>query len=68
MICILCSEQKCNSSKKFAAEAGLPVLTNVLLPKTKGFHTCLETLRDSLDAGLFYNSYSFYFLQHSVNS
>jgi lysocardiolipin and lysophospholipid acyltransferase len=44
------TEQKCNSSKKFAAEAGLPVLTNVLLPKTKGFHTCLETLRDSLDA------------------
>ncbi|XP_012570836.1 probable 1-acyl-sn-glycerol-3-phosphate acyltransferase 4 [Cicer arietinum] len=44
------TEQKCKSSQKFAAEVGLPVLTNVLLPKTKGFHTCLEALRSSLDA------------------
>ncbi|KAF8406388.1 hypothetical protein HHK36_008475 [Tetracentron sinense] len=44
------SEQKCIRSQKFAAEKGLPVLKNVLLPKTRGFCTCLETLRSSLDA------------------
>ncbi|XP_061366404.1 probable 1-acyl-sn-glycerol-3-phosphate acyltransferase 4 [Gastrolobium bilobum] len=44
------SEQKSKSSQKFAAEVGLPVLTNVLHPKTKGFHACLEALRGSLDA------------------
>ncbi|XP_050886765.1 probable 1-acyl-sn-glycerol-3-phosphate acyltransferase 4 isoform X1 [Lathyrus oleraceus] len=44
------TEKKCKSGQKFAAEVGLPVLTNVLLPKTKGFHTCLEALRGSLDA------------------
>lgn len=50
---ICCSEEKCEKSKKFAAEVGLPVLTNVLLPKTKGFCLCLETLRGSFDAGLY---------------
>ncbi|KAG4931687.1 hypothetical protein AAZX31_17G235000 [Glycine max] len=44
------TDQKSKNSQKFAAEAGLPVLTNVLLPKTKGFHACLEALRASLDA------------------
>ncbi|KAI4316782.1 hypothetical protein L6164_024727 [Bauhinia variegata] len=44
------NEQKSQNSQKFAAEVGLPVLTNVLLPKTKGFYACLETLRGSLDA------------------
>ncbi|KAF2324504.1 hypothetical protein GH714_014875 [Hevea brasiliensis] len=44
------TELKCLRSKKFAAEVGLPVLTNVLLPKTKGFCLCLEVLRSSLDA------------------
>ncbi|KAL2318669.1 hypothetical protein Fmac_032545 [Flemingia macrophylla] len=44
------TDQKSKNSQKFAAEAGLPVLTNVLLPKTKGFHACLEALRGSLDA------------------
>ncbi|XP_027330375.1 probable 1-acyl-sn-glycerol-3-phosphate acyltransferase 4 isoform X2 [Abrus precatorius] len=44
------TEKKSKDGKKFAAEAGLPVLTNVLLPKTKGFHACLEVLRGSLDA------------------
>ncbi|KAF9609790.1 hypothetical protein IFM89_018587 [Coptis chinensis] len=44
------SEQKCLQSQKFATENGLPVLQNVLLPKTKGFFACLEVLRDSLDA------------------
>ncbi|XP_021284288.1 probable 1-acyl-sn-glycerol-3-phosphate acyltransferase 4 [Herrania umbratica] len=44
------TEEKCRKSQKFAAEDGLPVLTNVLLPKTRGFCLCLETLRDSLDA------------------
>ncbi|KAL6522639.1 putative 1-acyl-sn-glycerol-3-phosphate acyltransferase 5 [Orobanche minor] len=42
--------QKCVRSQKYAAENGLPVLKNVLLPKTKGFYACLENLRDSLDA------------------
>lgn len=68
MICFLCSEKKCKSGQKFAAEVGLPVLTNVLLPKTKGFHTCLEALRGSLDAGFSYKSCSFYFLCYSLNS
>ncbi|XP_044474426.1 probable 1-acyl-sn-glycerol-3-phosphate acyltransferase 4 [Mangifera indica] len=44
------TEEKCERSQKFAAEVGLPMLTNVLLPKTRGFCVCLETLRDSLDA------------------
>ncbi|KAF7140771.1 hypothetical protein RHSIM_Rhsim06G0036800 [Rhododendron simsii] len=44
------TEQKCKRNQKFAAENGLPVLKNVLLPKTKGFYTCLEILRGSLDA------------------
>ncbi|CAJ1972839.1 unnamed protein product [Sphenostylis stenocarpa] len=44
------TDQKSKNSQKFAAEAGLPVLKNVLLPKTKGFHACLEALRGSLDA------------------
>ncbi|XP_021745298.1 probable 1-acyl-sn-glycerol-3-phosphate acyltransferase 5 [Chenopodium quinoa] len=44
------TEQKCTSSQNFAAENGLPVLKNVLLPKTKGFCACLDTLRSSLDA------------------
>ncbi|KAJ6730012.1 1-ACYLGLYCEROL-3-PHOSPHATE ACYLTRANSFERASE-RELATED [Salix viminalis] len=44
------SEQKCQRSQKFANEVGLPVLKNVLLPKTRGFCLCLEVLRGSLDA------------------
>ncbi|KAL2927492.1 putative 1-acyl-sn-glycerol-3-phosphate acyltransferase 4 [Bienertia sinuspersici] len=44
------SEQKCIRSQKYAADHGLPVLKNVLLPKTKGFFACLEELRNSLDA------------------
>ncbi|CAA0827591.1 Probable 1-acyl-sn-glycerol-3-phosphate acyltransferase 5 [Striga hermonthica] len=44
------TEQKCARSQKHASENGLPVLKNVLLPKTRGFYACLETLRDSLDA------------------
>ncbi|KAF8405164.1 hypothetical protein HHK36_010063 [Tetracentron sinense] len=44
------TEQKCIRSQKFAAENGLPVLKNVLLPKTKGFCACMEVLRSSLDA------------------
>lgn len=45
-------QQKCERSQKFSAENGLPILKNVLLPKTKGFHACLETLGNSLDAGI----------------
>ncbi|XP_075647342.1 putative 1-acyl-sn-glycerol-3-phosphate acyltransferase 4 isoform X4 [Castanea sativa] len=44
------TEEKCKKSKKFAAEAGLPVLENVLLPKTRGFCACLDALQGSLDA------------------
>ncbi|KAJ9152881.1 hypothetical protein P3X46_026391 [Hevea brasiliensis] len=44
------TEQKCIRSQKYAAENGLPVLNNVLVPKTKGFYACLEDLRGSLDA------------------
>jgi lysocardiolipin and lysophospholipid acyltransferase len=44
------TEEKCRRSQQYAAEVGLPVLTSVLLPKTRGFTVCLEILRDSLDA------------------
>ncbi|KAG6421866.1 hypothetical protein SASPL_118425 [Salvia splendens] len=44
------TEQKCMRSQKFAKEGGLPILKNVLLPKTKGFNACLKILRNSLDA------------------
>lgn len=44
------TEQKCIRSQHFAAENGLPILRNVLLPKTRGFYACLEALGDSLDA------------------
>ncbi|XP_057974753.1 probable 1-acyl-sn-glycerol-3-phosphate acyltransferase 4 [Malania oleifera] len=44
------TEQKCLRSQQFATENGLPVLKNVLLPKTKGFYACLEALRGSVDA------------------
>ncbi|XP_043712638.1 probable 1-acyl-sn-glycerol-3-phosphate acyltransferase 5 [Telopea speciosissima] len=44
------TEQKCIRSQEFAADYGLPILKNVLLPKTKGFYACLENLRNSLDA------------------
>ncbi|XP_010521076.1 PREDICTED: probable 1-acyl-sn-glycerol-3-phosphate acyltransferase 5 [Tarenaya hassleriana] len=44
------TEAKCERSRKFAAENGFPVLNNVLLPKTKGFISCLTELRSSLDA------------------
>ncbi|KAL3730648.1 hypothetical protein ACJRO7_027647 [Eucalyptus globulus] len=43
-------EQKCEGSQKYAAENGLPILKNVLLPKTKGFYACLQELRASLDS------------------
>ncbi|PNT02921.1 hypothetical protein POPTR_014G040600v4 [Populus trichocarpa] len=44
------SEEKCQKSQRFASEVGLPVLANVLLPKTRGFGVCLEVLQNSLDA------------------
>lgn len=44
------SEEKCKRSQEFASQNGLPVLKNVLLPKTRGFYSCLEILRSSLDA------------------
>ncbi|KAL8145079.1 hypothetical protein AgCh_003330 [Apium graveolens] len=50
------TQQKCEKSQKFSADNGLPILKNVLLPKTKGFHACLETLGNSLDAGIIFYS------------
>ncbi|KAK1317923.1 putative 1-acyl-sn-glycerol-3-phosphate acyltransferase 5 [Acorus calamus] len=44
------TEKKCIRSQQFAAENGLPILNNVLLPKTKGFYASLHSLRSSLDA------------------
>ncbi|XWS54638.1 hypothetical protein CRYUN_Cryun10bG0105900 [Craigia yunnanensis] len=44
------TEQKCLRSQIYAAENGLPILKNLLLPKSKGFYACLEDLRSSLDA------------------
>lgn len=44
------TEQKCIRNQKYAAENGLPIFKNVLLPKTKGFCACLEELRGTLDA------------------
>ncbi|XP_064946104.1 probable 1-acyl-sn-glycerol-3-phosphate acyltransferase 4 [Musa acuminata AAA Group] len=44
------NEKKCIKSQQFAAENGLPILRNLLIPKTKGFFACLEVLRNSLDA------------------
>ncbi|KAJ7978394.1 Phospholipid/glycerol acyltransferase family protein [Quillaja saponaria] len=44
------TERKCIRSKKYAAENGLPIMNNVLLPKTKGFCACLQELSNSLDA------------------
>lgn len=44
------TEKKCIKSQEYAAEHGLPVLKNVLLPKTKGFNCCLQVLRSTIDA------------------
>ncbi|XP_072989104.1 probable 1-acyl-sn-glycerol-3-phosphate acyltransferase 4 [Typha latifolia] len=44
------TKQKCVKSQEYAAEKGLPILENVLLPKSRGFNACLEELRNSLDA------------------
>uniref|UniRef100_A0A0E0L4D5 1-acylglycerol-3-phosphate O-acyltransferase n=1 Tax=Oryza punctata TaxID=4537 RepID=A0A0E0L4D5_ORYPU len=44
------TKKKCIKSQEYAKEHGLPILINVLLPKTKGFHCCLQELRDSMDA------------------
>nr|DAD40634.1 TPA_asm: hypothetical protein HUJ06_014957 [Nelumbo nucifera] len=58
LLCFLYREEKCIRSQKFAAENGLPILKNVLLPKTRGFCACLEALRGSLDAGNFLSWFS----------
>ncbi|KAG8068119.1 hypothetical protein GUJ93_ZPchr0005g14525 [Zizania palustris] len=44
------TEKKCIKSQEYAAEHGLPILNNVLLPKTKGFNCCLQELRGSIDS------------------
>jgi hypothetical protein len=38
-------------SQQFAEKHGLPILNNVLLPRTKGFTACMDSLQGSLDAG-----------------
>ncbi|KAL5222359.1 hypothetical protein ABZP36_027072 [Zizania latifolia] len=43
-------EKKCIKSQEYASQHGLPILENVLLPKTKGFVCCLQELKSSLDA------------------
>lgn len=44
------TEQKCLRSQRIAKENNLPILKNVLLPRTKGFYSCVSLLRDCLDA------------------
>ncbi|KAH9624669.1 hypothetical protein KSS87_001679 [Heliosperma pusillum] len=44
------TEPKSIRSQRFAADHGLPILRNVLLPKTKGFYVCWDKLKNSLDA------------------
>ncbi|KAL4584376.1 hypothetical protein LXL04_008976 [Taraxacum kok-saghyz] len=44
------TEQKSINGQRFAVDNGLPVFKNVLLPKTRGFHACVEILRGSIDA------------------
>ncbi|CAK9859787.1 unnamed protein product [Sphagnum tenellum] len=44
------TEKKRDRGNLFAKENGLPELTNVLQPRTRGFVTCLSHLRPSLDA------------------
>jgi len=44
------TEQKCMRSQQFAEKHGLPILNNVLLPRTKGFTACMDSLQGSLDA------------------
>ncbi|KAG8078151.1 hypothetical protein GUJ93_ZPchr0007g4627 [Zizania palustris] len=44
------TEKKCIKSQEYASQHGLPILENVLLPKTKGFICCLQELKSSLDA------------------
>ncbi|CAG8469124.1 13579_t:CDS:2 [Acaulospora colombiana] len=38
---------KLKNSQQFARERGLPVLQNLLLPRTKGFVACVRQLRDT---------------------
>ncbi|KAK6152127.1 hypothetical protein DH2020_014762 [Rehmannia glutinosa] len=45
------TKKKCTKSQKYAEENGLPLPTNVLLPKTRGFYACLEILRGFFAAG-----------------
>ncbi|KAG9290917.1 hypothetical protein G9A89_011067 [Geosiphon pyriformis] len=39
--------QKVQEGQKFSKERGLPILRNLLVPRTKGFIACLGQLRDS---------------------
>lgn len=67
MLSLWYSEQKCLRSQKYASENGLPIMKNVLLPKSKGFCACLEELRDSMDAGT-YLHYLFCYLISPLSS
>eukprot|EP00245_Coleochaete_scutata_P001988 TRINITY_DN12521_c0_g1_i1.p1 TRINITY_DN12521_c0_g1~~TRINITY_DN12521_c0_g1_i1.p1 ORF type:complete len:394 (+),score=50.34 TRINITY_DN12521_c0_g1_i1:98-1279(+) len=44
------SEEKREKSWTFAAKRGLPLLNNVLLPRTRGFISCFMPLRYTFDA------------------
>lgn len=44
------TEQKCLRSQRFAQENNLPIMKNLLLPRTKGFSSCSALLRGSIDA------------------
>jgi len=71
-------EKKRDRGNLFAKENGLPELTNVLQPRTRGFVTCLSHLRPSLDAGtltfrlklilLLLYCYHFYWLPIDIQS
>jgi len=38
------------NSKKFSKSQGVPPFSHVLHPRTRGFHTCLQGLRDSVES------------------
>ncbi|GJW79460.1 hypothetical protein Tco_0143435 [Tanacetum coccineum] len=50
MYCRKQERSKVSKSQQLGAENGLPILKYVLLPKTRGFHACVEILKGSLDA------------------
>jgi len=41
------TEKKLSEGQYFSRERGLPVMKNLLVPRTKGFVTCIQELRDT---------------------